>query len=76
MKNRRERLTNERGQISEVGSKYLEKLQELVQPVFQEMMDNEYDYSDIRLIRDELMRFELAKMMCKRSYGVLGKDDK
>ena len=72
----RERLTNERGQISEVGSKYLEKLQELVQPVFQEMMDNEYDYSDIRLIRDELMRFELAKMMCKRSYGVLGKDDK
>lgn len=69
------RLTNDKGQISELGAKYMEKMQELLIPIFQEMMDNGYDYSDIRMIKDESMRFELVKMMSKRNYGILNENN-
>lgn len=64
------RLTNDIGQISGVGSKYVERIEDVLTPIFQEMMDEGYDMSDIRVIRDEAMRYQLCKMMMKRMQKV------
>lgn len=57
------RLTNEKGQFTNIGESYLKKLNELATPIFIEMFENDYDISDIKVIREEFMRYEISKMM-------------
>ena len=44
----------------------LKKIEEVLIPIFQGMVDEGYDMSDIRVIRDEAMRYQLCKMMIRR----------